>query len=99
MYRIRYPILPVTLNVPWLLITYSLRGVNLYKTLGGTEIGKIWVSASAEGAKLRLPKARSLSRLQGLGNVLNSPSGVWGGAPEADAIFNILCQNGVHFWI
>src|SRR6218665_1905561 len=53
--------------------------------------------ASAEGAKLRLPKARSPFRLWGLGERRKLPSGVWGGAPETDAILNILCQNGVHF--
>jgi len=25
------------------------------------------------------------------------PQGVWGGGPEANAVFNIFCQNGVHF--
>jgi len=30
---------------------------------------------SAEGAKLRLPKARSPSRLEGLGSVVSSPVG------------------------
>src|SRR6218665_2632005 len=42
--------------------------------------------ASAEGAKLRLPKARSPFRLRKL------PSGVWGGSPETDVILNISCQ-------
>jgi len=41
---------------------------------------------SVEGAKLRFPKARSPSRLGGLGERLKLPSGVWGGAPETDAI-------------
>src|SRR6218665_1166015 len=40
--------------------------------------------ASAEGAKLRLPKARSPLRLGGLGERRKLPSGVWGGAPETD---------------
>ena len=35
--------------------------------------------------------------LEKFGESACSPSGVWGGAPEADAIFNILCQNGVNF--
>src|SRR6218665_1857903 len=48
---------------------------------------------------LRLPKARSPSRLGGLGSVVSSPSGGWGGAPETDAILNISCQNRVHFGI
>src|SRR6218665_4061715 len=43
-----------------------VRGENLYLTLGGADLEKIWKSASAEGAKLRLPKARSPSRLGGL---------------------------------
>ena len=43
------------------------RGENLCITLGGTEIVKIEESANAEGAKQRLPKARSPSRLGGLG--------------------------------
>jgi len=34
---------------------------------GGADLEKIGESASAEGAKLRLTKARSLSRLGGLG--------------------------------
>src|SRR6218665_2764809 len=55
--------------------------------------------ASAKGAKLRLPKVRSPLRLGGLGERRKLPSGVWGGAPEKDAILNILCQNGVHFWL
>jgi len=63
---------------------------------GGTDLEKIGESASAEGVKLRLPKARSPSRLGGLGEC-RKLSGVW--APDADATFNILCQNGVHFWI
>ena len=52
-----------------LLVEYGAvcRGENLYLTLGGTDFEKIWESASAEGAKLRLPKARSPSRLGGLG--------------------------------
>jgi len=57
--------------------------------------------ASAKGAKLRLTKARSPLRLGILGSVVSSASGVWGGpggAPENDAILNILCQNGVLFW-
>jgi len=37
-------------------------------------IGQI---ANAEGANLRLPKARRTSRLGDLGSVVNSPSGVW----------------------
>ena len=45
---------------------------------------------SAEGAKLRLPKARSPSRLGGLGRVVSS---------QTDAIFNISSQNGEHFGI
>src|SRR6218665_723999 len=48
--------------------------------------------ASAEGAKLRLPKARSPFRLGGLGERRKLPSGVWGGAPDTDAILNISCQ-------
>src|SRR6218665_1418684 len=47
---------------------------------------------SDEGAKLRLPKARSPSRLGGLGGVVSSPSWVWGGAPETDAVLNISSQ-------
>ena len=36
---------------------------------------------------------------RGLGGVVSSLSGVSGGAPESEAILNILFQNGVHFWI
>src|SRR6218665_4184343 len=53
----------------------------------------------AEGAKLRLPKARSPSRVEGLGSVVSSISGVWGGAPETDAILNISSRNGANFGI
>ena len=54
---------------------------------------------SAEGAKLRLPKARNPSRLGGLGERRKLPSGVWGGDPETEAILNISSQNGVHFGV
>jgi len=64
-----------------------------------TDIEKIGECASAEGAKLRLPKARRPSRLGFLGERRKLPSGVWVRAQEADAIFNILCQNGILFWI
>src|SRR6218665_1801653 len=55
-------------------------------------------NASAEGAKLRLPKARSPSRLGAWGSDVSSRAGS-GAEPhaEADAILNILCKNGVHF--
>jgi len=66
---------------------------------GGTDIEKIVESESAGGAKLRLPKARSSSQLGGLGSVVSSPSGVWGGAPEAVEILSISCQNWVNFCI
>jgi len=58
---------------------------------------RVWKIASAEDAKVRLPKARSSLRLGGLRERCKLPSGVWGGAPETDAILNILCQNRVHF--
>ena len=57
-------------------------------------VGKI---ASAEGAKLRLLKAKCSSRLEGLGSVVSSPSGVWCRAPETDAILSISCKNWIHF--
>jgi len=44
---------------------------------------------SAEGAKLRLLKAKSPSRLGDLGERRKLPSGVWGGAPETEAILTI----------
>src|SRR6218665_840352 len=50
-------------------------------------------TASAEGTMLRLPKARSPSRLGGLGSVVSSPAG--SGAcrvPETVRILNISCQ-------
>jgi len=53
-------------------------------------IGKI------ASAKLKLQKARSSSQLGSLGSVVSSPSGVWGGAPETEAILSISCQNWVH---
>jgi len=55
-------------------------------------VGRVGVTASAEGAKLRLSKARNPSQLGGLGSVVSSPSGVWGGAQETNAILNISCQ-------
>jgi len=54
---------------------------------GGTDIENIVESASAEGARLRLPKASRPSRLGVWEGVV---SGVWGRAPEDDAIFKIL---------
>ena len=51
---------------------------------------KIGESAIAEGVKLRLPKARSPSRLVGLWERRKLPSVVWGGAPETEAILNII---------
>ena len=41
----------------------------MYLTLGRTDLEKNGESASVEGAKLRLPKARSPSRLGGLGRL------------------------------
>src|SRR6218665_2569865 len=41
---------------------------------GGTDLEKIWESARAEGAKLRLPNARSPSRLGGLGKRRKKPT-------------------------
>jgi len=54
--------------------------------------------ASAKGAKQRLPKARSPLRLGRLRERRKLPP-AGSGAPENDAILNILCQNGVHFWL
>src|SRR6218665_3620279 len=82
------------------------RGVNLYITLGdrymknwGRQIlKKLWkVQTPKARSCLRLPKARSPSRLGGLGERRKLPSGVWDGAPETEAILNILFQNGVIF--
>src|SRR6218665_3391675 len=56
-----------------------------------------WGTASAEGAKLRLPKARRPSRLGGLRERRKLPRGVWGGAPETVRILNISCQKST-FW-
>src|SRR6218665_3828000 len=66
-------------------------GVNLYIIWGRTDIEKFGESASAEGAKLRLPKARSPSRLRDLGE-RRKPQ-------KPTRFFNILCKKGVHFWI
>ena len=77
---------------------HNFGGTDIGKT-GGTDIEKIGKSASAVGAKLRLPKVRSPSRLGGLGERRELPSGIWDEAPETEAILNILFQNGVHFWI
>ena len=54
---------------------------------------------NSEDAKLRLPKERSPSRLGSLGERRKLPNGVWGGAPETDAILNISNRNGIHFGI
>jgi len=68
-------------------------GVLIYENV------RVGQTASAEGVKLRLLKARSPSRLGGLGERRKLPSGVWGGAPETEAILSISCQNWVHFGI
>src|SRR6218665_3899287 len=52
---------------------------------------------SAEGAKLQLPKARSPSRLGGLGERHKLPQRGLRQSPETDAILNISSQNGVNF--
>src|SRR6218665_828897 len=94
---------------PSMLVSYPVSsgpssGGSRILRLGGL-IGRVFLFGgakgrlSAEGAKLRLPKAKSHSRLGGLGSIVSSPSGVWGGAPETDAIVNISSQNGVHFGI
>jgi len=49
--------------------------------------------------KLRALKARSSSRLGGLESVVSSPSGVWSGAQETEAILSISSQNWVHWYI
>src|SRR6218665_480081 len=54
--------------------------------------------ASAEGGKLRLPKARSPLRIGGLGERRMLPSGVWGRAPETDAILNNFLAKWSTFW-
>jgi len=46
---------------------YITLGEQILEKLGETDIGKIVESASAEGAKQRLPKARSPSRPGDLG--------------------------------
>jgi len=66
--------------------------VEVYIEVYTNEYVRVGDIASAEGAKLRLPKARSPFRLRGLGSVVSSPSGVWVGAPETDATLNISCQ-------
>ena len=69
-----------------------VRGENLYITLGGTDLEKFGGSASAEDAKLRLPKARSPSRLEGLGERRKLPQR---GLNRRD--FEDFMPNGVHF--
>jgi len=57
---------------------------------GGTDIEKIGGSASAKGVKLRVPKARTPSRLGGLGkrdpSVISSPAGS-GAEPQIPSRF------------
>src|SRR6218665_3347172 len=80
--------------------------------IGGTEIGRIGDNASAEGAKLRLPKARSplTTRgsgerrklpLRGLGWSLRSRHDFEHFVPKWSTFYAkmeyTLCQNGVHF--
>ena len=74
-------------------------GGQILGKLEGQILKRIGKTGSNEGVKLLLPKARSLSQLWGLGSVVSTPSRVWGGAPETEAIFNISFKNGVHFWI
>src|SRR6218665_1799933 len=71
---------------------WSLRNKGLEVEIYTKEYVQVGDIASAEGAKLRLPKARSPFRLGGLGERRKLPSGVLGGAPETDAILNISCQ-------
>jgi len=49
-------------------------------------VGKI---ASGHGAKLRLPKARSPSRLGGLGRVVSCTSEIWCETPETEAVLSM----------
>src|SRR6218665_1963139 len=71
--------------------TITDTGVNLYITLGRTDIEKIGESASAEGAKMRLPKARSPSRLGGL-RERRKPQ-------KPTRFLTFYAKKGVHFWI
>src|SRR6218665_1206404 len=59
------------------------------------QLGKV---ASAEGAKLRLLRARSPLATRGMVERRKLPRGVWG-SPETKAILSISCQNWVHFGI
>src|SRR6218665_3957592 len=62
-------------NINWTVDCPTPRGVTLYITLGGQLLRKFGESASAEGSKQRLQKARSLSRLGVWGSVVSSPLG------------------------
>src|SRR6218665_755199 len=70
------------------------KSVSLY-SFGGTDIGKIGESASAEGAKLRWPKARSPFRLGTGGNLWglggrSPPKNLRWGTAHATVTPNIL---------
>ena len=45
----------------------------------------VWTNEGAEGGRARAPKARSPHDKGVWGSVVSSPSGVWGGAPAANA--------------
>src|SRR6218665_4126126 len=74
------------------------RGENLYLTLRGTDLEKFWESASAEGAKLRLPKARSPSRLGGLGERRKFPQRGLGRIPRSRRDFENFKPKWTTFW-
>src|SRR6218665_1971908 len=66
---------------------------------GGIDIGNIVGKIFEKFGKVQAPKASKSLTFKGSGERRKLPSGVWGGAPETETILNILCQNGVHFWI
>jgi len=69
------------------------------RSWGAYENVRVVQTASAEGAKLRLLKARSPSRLGGLGERRKLPQRGLGRSQETEAILSISSQNWVHFGI
>src|SRR6218665_1572180 len=71
--------------------------VEVYIAVYTNEYIRVGDIASAEGAMLRLPKARSPFRLGDLGSVVSSPSGDLGRSPRNRRDFEHFMRNGVHF--
>src|SRR6218665_3616415 len=87
----------ISVYVFWCACMYVQRRKSVYN-FGGTEIGKIGDNASAEGVKLRLPKARSPSRLGGLGECRKLPQRGLGRSPRSRRDFEHFMQKWSTFY-